>query len=41
MTDVVKSLRNPLILIVGLLVAWQLLYWFAGDIAMRKPSKNP
>ena len=37
MTDVVKSLRNPLILIVGLLVAWQLLYWFAGDIAMRAP----
>jgi NitT/TauT family transport system permease protein len=38
MTDVVKSLRNPLILIVGLLVAWQLLYWFAGDIAMRAPT---
>ena len=38
MTDVVKSLRNPLILIVGLLVAWQLLYWFAGDIAMRAPA---
>ena len=38
MTDVVKSLRNPLILIVGLLLAWQLLYWFAGDIAMRAPA---
>jgi NitT/TauT family transport system permease protein len=30
-------LRNAIALIAGLFAAWQLLFWFAGDIAMRPP----
>jgi NitT/TauT family transport system permease protein len=32
-----KSARNALILIAGLLVAWQALYWLVGETAMRPP----
>jgi NitT/TauT family transport system permease protein len=32
-----KSARNAAVLIAGLLAAWQLLYWFAGDAAMKPP----
>jgi NitT/TauT family transport system permease protein len=32
-----KSARNGVVLVAGLLLAWQLLYWFAGEIAMRSP----
>jgi NitT/TauT family transport system permease protein len=31
------SARNGIVLVAGLLLAWQLLYWFAGEIAMRSP----
>ena len=30
-------LRNTLILIAGLLFAWQIVYWIVGDVAMRSP----
>ena len=36
-TDALRSARNGLMLVVGLLIAWQLLYWFAGEVAMRSP----
>lgn len=32
--------RGPLLLIVGLLVGWQILYWIIGDIAMRSPLQT-
>jgi len=32
-----KSLRNTIVLIVGLLVFWQLMYFVVGDVAMRSP----
>jgi len=32
-----KSARNAAVLIAGLLAAWQLLYWFAGEAAMKPP----
>ena len=32
-----KSFRNTIVLIVGLLVSWQLMYWAVGDVAMRSP----
>ncbi len=32
-----KSARNALVLIAGLLAAWQALYWFVGDAALRPP----
>ena len=32
--------RDPLILIVGLLVAWQLLYWVVGDVALTAPVET-
>ena len=32
-----KSLRNTVVLIVGLLVFWQLMYFVVGDVAMRSP----
>lgn len=32
-----KSMRNTLVLIVGLLVFWQLMYFVVGDVAMRSP----
>ena len=35
--DTLRSARNGLVLVVGLLLAWQLLYWFAGEVAMRSP----
>jgi NitT/TauT family transport system permease protein len=35
--ETLKSARNAAVLIVGLLAAWQAVYWFAGDAAMRPP----
>jgi NitT/TauT family transport system permease protein len=35
--DTLRSVRNGLMLVAGLLLAWQLLYWFAGEVAMRSP----
>jgi NitT/TauT family transport system permease protein len=32
-----RSLRNALVLIVGLLVIWQLLYWWVGESALASP----
>ena len=32
-----KSLRNTIVLIVGLLVFWELMYLIIGDVAMRSP----
>jgi NitT/TauT family transport system permease protein len=33
----VRSTRNAAVLIVGLLAVWQLLYWFAGEAALKPP----
>jgi NitT/TauT family transport system permease protein len=35
--DAWRSARNAVILIAGLLAAWQLLYWFAGEAAIKPP----
>ena len=35
--EALKSARNALVLIAGLVAAWQALYWVAGDAAMRPP----
>jgi NitT/TauT family transport system permease protein len=32
------SWRSTIALIVGVLVVWQLMFWFAGDVAMRSPA---
>ena len=32
--------RGPILLIVGVFVFWQLLYWFAGEMAMRSPLET-
>jgi NitT/TauT family transport system permease protein len=32
-----KSTRNAVVLIAGLLAVWQLLYWFAGEAAIKPP----
>ncbi len=32
-----KSFRNTIVLIVGLLVFWELMYFVVGDVAMRSP----
>ncbi len=32
-----KSLRNTVVLVVGLLVFWELMYFVVGDVAMRSP----
>jgi NitT/TauT family transport system permease protein len=37
MSEERKSLRNTIVLIVGLLVFWQLMYFVVGDVAMRSP----
>jgi NitT/TauT family transport system permease protein len=33
----IEGWRRPLLLIGGLLVLWQLLYWAGGEVAMRSP----
>jgi NitT/TauT family transport system permease protein len=35
-----QGLRNGAILILFLFVAWQLLYWLAGDVALRSPTQT-
>lgn len=40
MSVLVRAWRGPLLLIVGLIVLWQALYWFAGDMAMRSPVQT-
>jgi NitT/TauT family transport system permease protein len=37
MGDERKSLRNTIVLIVGLLVFWEVMYFIVGDVAMRSP----
>ena len=37
MDDGRKPLRNTIVLIVGLLIFWQLMYFIVGDVAMRSP----
>jgi NitT/TauT family transport system permease protein len=32
-----RPLRNTVVLIAGLVVCWQLIYWMMGDVAMRSP----
>ena len=32
-----NTLRNTIVLVAGLLVFWQLMYWIIGDVAMRSP----
>jgi NitT/TauT family transport system permease protein len=33
-------LRNTLTLIVAVLIAWQMLYWLVGDVALRSPLQT-
>ncbi len=35
-----KRWRDPLLLIAGVLVCWQLLYWYAGDVALTSPAQT-
>ena len=35
-----KGVRNATVLLIGLLAAWQALYWFAGATAMRPPLET-
>ncbi len=35
-----KAWRGPVLLVVGLLVLWQGLYWLAGDMALRSPVQT-
>jgi NitT/TauT family transport system permease protein len=37
MTATLSAMRGPLLLIAGMLIAWQALYFVAGDIALRSP----
>jgi len=37
MTPLWRSWRGPILLVVGLVIGWQVLYWIAGDMAMRSP----
>ena len=33
-----RGWRDPLALIAIVLAAWQLLYWYAGDVALTSPA---
>jgi NitT/TauT family transport system permease protein len=35
-----RNWRGPILLVAGLLVLWQLLYWYAGEMAMRSPVQT-
>ena len=35
-----RSWRGPILLLAGLLVIWQALYWFAGELALRSPMQT-
>jgi NitT/TauT family transport system permease protein len=35
-----RPFRNAVVLIGGLLVFWQLMYWVVGDVAMRSPLQT-
>ena len=35
-----EAARNAVVLMIGLLAAWQALYWFAGEAAMRPPLET-
>ena len=35
-----RSWRGPILLIAGVLICWQLLYWLAGEMAMRSPAQT-
>jgi NitT/TauT family transport system permease protein len=38
--EALRSARNTVMLVAGLLVAWQCLYWLVGDVAMRSPLQT-
>mgnify|MGYP002621847685 CR=1 FL=1 len=38
MTAESPAWRGPVLLVVGLVLAWQALYWLVGDIALRSPA---
>lgn len=38
MTATAPAWRGPTLLVVGLVLAWQALYWMVGDIALRSPA---
>jgi NitT/TauT family transport system permease protein len=40
MTPILRSWRGPILLVVGLVMLWQMLYWIAGDMAMRSPLQT-
>jgi len=38
--EAVRRWRDPLVLIALVLAAWQLLYWYAGDVALTSPAST-
>jgi NitT/TauT family transport system permease protein len=35
-----RSWRGPVLMVVGLLVIWQVLYWIVGEVALRSPAQT-
>jgi NitT/TauT family transport system permease protein len=35
-----QSWRGPILMVVGLFVLWQVLYWIVGEIALRSPAQT-
>jgi NitT/TauT family transport system permease protein len=40
MTGTLTAVRGPVLLIAGILIAWQALFFLAGDIALRSPAQT-
>lgn len=40
MTAALRAWRGPTILLAGLLLAWQCLFWYAGELAIRSPLQT-
>jgi NitT/TauT family transport system permease protein len=40
MTGTLTAVRGPVLLIAGILMAWQALFFLAGDIALRSPAQT-
>jgi NitT/TauT family transport system permease protein len=40
MNDTLAAARGPVLLIAGILIAWQALFFLAGDIALRSPAQT-
>lgn len=38
MSGALRSWRGPLLMVAGLFVVWQCLYWIVGDVALRSPA---